>query len=398
MRRQQSTSSIKMKNVKSFYGAIFLIAVVIHLLYYASGHFTGWLNIFFENTTRGQDFFQIPNAAFSFLHGGSLQGELPAGVKPYTSCCAVNRNVYHPFFTLLVGLPLQLFSLWTSFGIWVTVHFIVSLFIVYFLWKRFSNHQFLYLSLSFYLLNSYHYYEIRGAQYHFLLILFTLLMVYELAIDKDNKKAGIYYFFTLLVKPIGLLWVIPLIIYRQFKTLAVGLGLYLLVSLPFILIPQGKYFFNNLWVFARTDAPNYNLIAIKHFLPIPANFFSLMKESLMVFLILYQIFRKPPLFYIIFLWVSFQLLFYSFTFEYHFTILSVFIAIGILLNYFVINSLELLPMLFLTLPTPIIFMRIFLKAPPILTPSQWSFTALWTSFWLLLLDIMIVFNNKIQSE
>jgi len=386
-----------MKNKKSFFKLIFLIAVVIHLLYYVSAHFTGWLNIFFENTTRGQDFFQIPNAAFSFIRGGSLQGELPPGVKPYTSCCAVNRNVYHPLFTLLIGIPLQLFSPWISFGIWATAHFIFSLITVYYLRRRFSDHKHLYLSLALYLLGSYHYYEIRGAQYHFLLTFFTLLMVYELAINKDNKKAGIYYFFTLLVKPVGLLWVVPLIIYRQFKTLAVGLGLYLLVSLPLILIPKGKYFFINLLGFIKTDLPFYNLIAIKHFLPIPVNFFNLMKVCLVVFLILYQIFRKPPLYYIIFLWISFQLLFYSFTFEYHYTILSVFIAIGILLNYLSLSGIEIIPIIFLTLPTPIILLRLFFKAPLILTLNQWAFTAVWSCFWLIFLDL-IIFKKALLEQ
>jgi len=82
-------------------------------------------------------------------------------------------------FTLLVGTPLQFFPSWMAFNIWLGVHILSTLFLVFFLWKKFENHKYLYFALSLYLLNSYHYYEIKHAQYHFLLLLFTVMFLYE---------------------------------------------------------------------------------------------------------------------------------------------------------------------------------------------------------------------------
>src|SRR5437764_834855 len=125
---------------------LFIISIVVHLFYYFSAYFTHTLDIFFVHVTQGQDFFQIPNAAYAFLHGGSLTGVVAGGQHAYINCCGVNNNVYHPLFTLLVGVPLQFFPPWTAFGIWAFVHLLITAGLVPFLWKKFNHHKYLYLA------------------------------------------------------------------------------------------------------------------------------------------------------------------------------------------------------------------------------------------------------------
>ena len=378
-----STKKVMILFKKNWQKILFITAFIIHLSFYVSAFYTHWWDVLFENVTTGQDFFQIPNAAYSFLHGGNLRGELPPGIKPYTSCCGVNGNVYHPLFTLLVGTPLQLFTPNTALKIWTFVHILISAILLLFLWKKFANHKYLYLALSLYLLNSYHYYEIKHAQYHFLLTFFTTLFLYESAIKGDTKRAGLWYFLSILIKPIGFLWILPLLIYKRFRTLTIGLGLYALASIPFIITPLGKYFFNNLGDNLNSQGPTYNLAAIVHFEKIPLVYIKIASLFSAIFLLIFQIIKKSELYSTIFLWVSFQLIFYALVYPYHYSITAGLICLGILLNQFSFKRNKILPLIILTLPTPILFLRWY-GAPAVLTPQQFSGIALWSIFWLTL--------------
>ena len=377
---------------------IFILSILIHLSFYVSSYFTHTFNIFFEHVTMGQDFFSVPNAAYSFLHGGTLTGELPIGIASYINCCGVNSNVYHPLFTLLIGLPLQLFQPWTAFGIWGALHLVASIVIVTFLWKKFRHHKYLYFALSFYLLNSYHYYEIQHAQYHFLVSLFTVFFLYEAEIKGDTRLAGVWYFLGLLIKPLGLLWIFPLVIYKRFQTSLIGLGIYILVSIPFLILPIGNYFFNNLFYRVDHQASTYNLFALTEFFPIQAEIIKYLAISLALLLLIFQFVVKPKFFSIIFLWISFQLIFYSLIFHYHYSILASLICLGILLNVIELkNPLALLSSVMLTIPTPIIFFH--LSGDPDILPTQHlSMVALWSIFWLTMLCAYIITSSFRKSS
>lgn len=377
---------------------IFVFAIAIHVSFYISVYFTHTLDIFFEHVTMGQDFFQIPNAAYSFLHGGTLAGELPKGLSPFIDCCGVNSNVYHPLFTLSVGVPLQFFQPWIAFGIWGTLHLVVSIVIVVFLWKKFRSHKYLYFALSFYLLNSYHYYEIKHAQYHFLLSLFTVLFLYESETKGDTKLAGIWYFLSLLIKPLGILWLLPLTIYRKFQTVITGLGIYLLVSIPFLILSFGAYYFNNLFNASTAQISTYNILALRDFFPIQTEIFRYIIIFFAIFLFIFQIIFKPKLFSIIFLWISFQLIFYSLVFHYHYSILASLICLGILLNVINLkNPLALLSSIMLTIPTPIIFFHL-LGDTDILPKQHLSMIALWSIFWLIMMCSYIITSSFRKAD
>src|SRR5258708_7472220 len=215
--------------------SLFCLSIFVHLYFYISAYFTHTLNPFFVHATIGQDFFQIPNGAYAFLHGGSLTGALPAGRAPYMNCCSVNPNVYHPLLTLLVGVPLQFFPPWTAMTIWAGVHLFVMALLIFFLWRKFGHHKYVYLALSLLLLNSNHYYEIWLTQYQFLVNFFTILFLYESIKHGDTGEAAVWLFLGLLIKPIGLLWIIPLLLFKRTKTVGIGFGLYALVTIGFSL-------------------------------------------------------------------------------------------------------------------------------------------------------------------
>lgn len=370
---------------------IFIISIFIHFFYYISAYFTHTLDIFFEHFTMGQDFFQIPNAAYSFLRGGTLTGSPPLGLSAYTNCCGVNSNVYHPLFTLLIGLPLQLLEPWRAFAAWGFLHFGASVFIVYFFWKRFKNHKYIYLALSFYLLNSYHYYEIQHAQYHFLLSFLTIIFIYEITTQTDTKKASLWYFLSLLVKPIGLLWAIPLLIYKKYMVLFWGVGLYVLFSLPFILLPFGRYFFSNIYSVMGQIFPTYNLYSLIHVVPIPIDYIKLFSYFSLFCIITICYFKKPPIFTLIFALTSYQLTFYPLTFHYQYSMLAGLFMLGVIFGM-IKNVLGYIAIIFLTIPTPIVFFHLA-GYPPNLAPREYSLNTLWSIFWVILLTVTLLFQK-----
>ena len=123
-----------------------------------------------------------------------------------------------------------------------------------------------------------------------------------------------------MVKPIGFLWILPLILYKKFKTLIFGLGIYLLFSLPFIIFGGGEYYFSNLINSFKAKYPSYNIFALTHFARINPNFFSMLSLLVASLLIWYQISKKPQVFLLIFLWISFQLVFYPYVYPYQYLI------------------------------------------------------------------------------
>lgn len=377
---------------KYFPLALFIISIFVHFFYYYSAFFGHSLDLFFENVTIGQDFFQVPNAAYSFLRGGDLRGNLPEGLVPYMDCCGVNSNVYHPFFTIITGVPLQMFSPWTSFSLWVAMHLIASIILIYYFLRNYKNNNHLFIALSFYLLNSYHYYEIKHAQYHFLLTFFLIILVSELVRNKNNLTTGVLYFLSLIIKPIGFLWLLPLILFKKYKTAFVSVGIFMAVSIPFLINPAGNYYFSNIIRASSSSLSNYNLMALGHFLNVAPEQFRTIIIISAVFLILFQLFKKPHVFYIFFLWTGFQLIFYSLVFHYYYTILAGFIALGIVLNLFSLKKIEAIPIIFLTLPSPVIIFRL-MGDPPILPEKHLSLVALWSVFWLTCLMIIVIWKS-----
>jgi len=336
----------------------FIFAIALHFGFYFSAFKTYSLNKFFLPVTPGQDFFQIPNGAYSFLHGGDFQGNIDGTKNAYTNCCGVNDNVYHPLFTLLVGTPLQFFSPWSAFYLWSFTHILVDIFIILFLVKKFKKNQYLVLALVVFLVSSFGYYEIWNNQYHFLLNFAVFLLVYEIATKGDTLKSGFYFFFSLLVKPIGVLWIVPLFVKKQFKTLSLGLGLFSVTTFPFWFLPQSQYYFQNIKNALENIYADWNIFFVLNFIGINVQNLTFIKNSVAFLLLLLSFsskFSSPSL---IMLWILFTLIFYPATFPYHFSILTFIVPLMILLKEIYLGFLEKVGIFFIIVPAPIVLLRI----------------------------------------
>jgi hypothetical protein len=387
-----------MKYVRKIFFIVFIIAVCFHGFYYISAFSTHTLDALYENITPGQDFFAIPGAAYAFLRGGTLEGSLPANTPPYATCCPVNSNVYHPVFTLLVGVPLQFLAPWTAYFVWVYVHALITLVTILYLWRHNRKNPILYFALSIYLLVSYHYYEIKMAQFHFLVVFFIMLLLHDLEKNGDTIRSGVWLFLSLLVKPIGLLFVIPLLLYKRWKTVLVGLGFFLLATIPTVIKPETRYYILNVINFSKSVSLNhYNLYAVANFLPFSLEQIHWLSYVVAIFLILYQILKKPLLFIVLALWTCFQLLFYNCTFAYHYVVVAVILALSFLFGYLRVTVRTIFIILLFILPTPAIYFHLR-GSPAILPYNEYEILAVWSSCTVVILATELIMATRRQIK
>lgn len=387
-----------MKSIKTYLTryAIFLYAIIIHLFFYISSlktytfdYFFSWGNV---HDHQGIDFYQVPNAAYAWLRGGDLIGDV-SNMAPYAYG---NRNVYHPLFTLLVGLPLQFLSPRIAFYVWFFVHFAVTfllvyIFLVFFGKKKHSGFAFLiFLGLF------PHYLEIWNGQYHFLLNagLFFLLLA---ALRKQEKAVdGFAYAWCLLVKPIGLLWLPILFLHKRFKTLSIGIGLYILATAPFIVNKTGIYYVQNLIERAKYPIGGppgiFTLDALLRFWDVSSYAVLFVKLCVVIGLLFIHWKLKLNLFQSFFLWIAFYLLFYDLVFEYHYTILAPILALGIISQKAFQTLFAKIISIFYLFPTPFFifhFFQIYSNGQNV-TDTGWVFLVLFRIMPLIALAIFIM--------
>lgn len=359
-----------MRHKKNLLTVFLILAAALHLTFYISAHRTGWFGIFFDHVTRGQDFFQIPNGAKAFLQGGTLVGHPPSGIMRYAECCGVNDNVYHPLFSLLIGIPLQTLQPWTAFMIWTGIHLLISIGILVYVWHAFRRHPLLVPALTLYLANSYHYYEIQHAQFHFLITAAFIVMFLELHRRGDNYLSGFLLAFSLLVKPVGFLYVIPLLLAGHWRTVGIGTGLFVASTLPLFAWAPGKYYVDNIIDAMGTVYPSYNLMALVRVFPeIHLTDITFIRNACAVALLVYQIWRKPPVPVILMLWSIFQLLFYSGVYHYYFAMTSGLILVALVTNSLKRSLTSVTAIVLLTLPSfPVLYFR--LAGDPAILPQE----------------------------
>jgi hypothetical protein len=315
------------------------IGLLIHIAFFISASGTKWFNYFFSGSSlhlccRGMDFYQIPNGAYSYWHGGSLS--VTQGTTHYlygVGFPAVNFNVYHPALTLLLGSFLILFSPAASFYVWMFIKLFVNLALLTYFYISFRQSKYIYLATFLSLINSTQYLEIEISQFQFVLNTALFLMLIALAKNEKSPLGGLFYFLTLISKPIGLLWIPVMFFKRQWKMLLIGLGLFLFTTSTFLYNHSGDYYVNNLW--GNFFTPNmagpiqiFTLDALlRYSTPLPDSALTVIKLSCLALVIILSAFKRISLQTGIFLAIAYYLLFYDMTFEYHYTTLIPILAI-----------------------------------------------------------------------
>ena len=316
------------------------IGVILHMLFYVSAWQTKWFNYYFSGSPlhlccRGLDFYQVPNGAYAFLHGGSLDGTPARGGHIFGQGFPINPNVYHPLFTLLLGGFLILFTPYASFYVWMLMKLLITIPVLLYFYKRFKGSKYLDLALFLTLINSTQYLEIEISQFQFALNIFLFIMLMNYTEHGDGIWNGICYFGTLLVKPVGFLWTPVLLFKQQYKTLLIGLSLFALTTGLFMINNVGDYFVHNLvahFLYPYKSGP-IQIITLDAFLRYtfhpPELLLSALKVMFLGFVVFLSAFKRIHLVTGLYLAIVYYLLFYDYVFEYHYTTLIPILAVGL---------------------------------------------------------------------
>lgn len=295
---------------------------------------------FFDSSThhccQGLDFYQVPNAAYAFFHGGELTGSLPDGIKKYSQNYVTNWNVYHPLLTLTLGSFFILFDPEISIRLWTFIKIFVTLGVVYYIYKNFKENKYLNFALFIFLINFSQYNEIRISQYQFLFNVFLLFFLINLVKNKNNLEGGILYFLTLIAKPIGLLWIPVLLVKKKFSVLVLGSLSFAISTLTFYLLGIGQYFIDNVsyHIFHPMETNNIDFMSLEAIL---RNSFGISLDAVriikmitlgIIYLIAFS--KRVNVLKATFLLVLYFLFFYDLVFQYHFSVLGPLLSICLL--------------------------------------------------------------------
>jgi len=319
--------------------ALLGIGLLIHIAFFISASRTKWFDYFFSGSSlhlccRGLDFYQVPNGAYSYWHGGSLSVTEHTTKYLYgIGLPAANSNVYHPLLTLLVGSFLILFSPVASFYVWMFIKLFVNLVLLTYFFISFRQSKYIYLATFLSLINSTQYLEIEISQFQFVLNTMLFLMLIVLAKHEKSPLGSLFYFLTLISKPIGFLW-IPLFFFkRQWKMLVIGLGLFVITTGIFLLNHSGDYYIDNLRGNFFTPIKGgpiqiFTLDALlRYSTSLPESALTAIKLSSLLLVIILSAFKRISLQTGLFLAIAYYLLFYDMAFEYHYTTLIPILAI-----------------------------------------------------------------------
>ncbi|GCE09820.1 hypothetical protein KDAU_71490 [Dictyobacter aurantiacus] len=319
---------------------LYYLGVCIYILFLVSVVWTGWFNVFFSGAAlhegaKGIDFYQLPNGAWAFWHGGSLTGDpLPGGVQ-YARPNFANSNVYHPLFTLTVGSLLALFSPEQSPYIWLGIKAILTLLLVaYFVWN-FREHKYVGLAAFIILTNFSNYLELAAWQFHFALNFFLFLMLILLVKKGSGMWSGVCYICGMFVKPIGILLIPTLILKGRWKQALIGVGCFGAVTLLYLSGGVGKYYTDNLitnFNLSGTLGPNQiiTLSALLHYrTQWPDFIYHAIQDIVLAVIVFLGMLKRIALPKAALFYITYFLCFYEQVFEYQWSTLAYILAICI---------------------------------------------------------------------
>lgn len=181
------------------------------------------------------------------------------------------------------------------------------------------------------LANAEQYLEMAIAQFQGVFNVLLLLFLIALVKHQSKRLCGVLYCLTLLVKPIGLLWIGVLLCKRRFNVAFIGGLLFVAATALFFFV--GGYYLNNLstHLFSpNIGGPNQiiTLQALLHYsAPLPSWLLKGIKYAALSLVLFCSALKRVQIAKGIFLAVVYYLLFYDLTYEYQWTRLAPGIAV-----------------------------------------------------------------------
>lgn len=348
---------------------IIILGFFIYLLFNVSALTNHFMDFFFFGSSihhccQGLDFYQIPNAFYAFINGGTLNGTLPEGIASYSSPYITNYNVYHPLITVILGAFFINFAPDVSINIWIYIKILITILTTFYIYKNFKENKFLAFALFIFLINFSQYNDIKISQYQFIFNISLVFLLINFAKNKDQFNGGALYFISLIAKPVGLLFAPVLIIKKKWYVLITGLSLFLVSTLTFKLIGVGDYYIDNIIYHLLTPIPTKGIdflsldALLRNGFGISENTVKIIKMISLFGIYLLSFNKKVHINKLLFLLVIYFLLFYDLVFQYHFSVLGPVLAVCVLTLKEFQSNLSRFLILIISLPTTYFIFRI----------------------------------------
>lgn len=320
---------------------LLILGFVVYFLFNISALTNHWFDFFFFGSSvhhccQGLDFYQIPNAAYALFHGGDLSGKLPEGILQYSQNYVSNYNVYHPLLTITLGSFFILFDPDNSIRLWTFIKMFITLGAVFYIYKNFTQNKYLNLAIFLFLINFSQYNDIKISQYQFVFNIFLLFFLTNLAKNKNKVVTGTLFFFTLIAKPISLLWIPALLIKKKFSVLVLGFSIFAISTLTFNFLGVGQYFTDNVFyhMFHPMQTKNIDFMSLEAILRNSFGFsielIKIIKLSILALIYFLALSKKTNIIKVIFLLILYFLFFYDLIFQYHFSVLGPLLSVCLL--------------------------------------------------------------------
>ncbi len=354
------------------YGRKFLlIGVLIHVLFYASVLSGGWLNIFFSGSSThyadpGIDFYQVVRGAWSWWHSGSLTGAALANKQVYAPALhyGVNKNVYSPLFTIVLGTVLMAFSPQAGYVAWIVIKMGLDVLLIGLFWRQVRDRPYGEFATFLLLANFSEYAELAAGQYHF--VFNACLLVFLLMLKRRSLVGSIlWYALGILVKPIGLLFVPALVFKRHWRIALFALALVVLATWPFLLNKSGTYYINNLVKeFFHPDAVGPDQVItlnalLRYFFHWPNAVYQAIQYVTLGLIVLLSARKQTPLAKSLFFSIAYFLLFYNLVYEYDWSTLAYVLPVCVLFCAEFQSPVARVCMLLTCLPSCFLLLRLF---------------------------------------
>lgn len=340
--------------------AILIALVTLHVSFYVSALWTNHFQAFYPWGTIHQaeykfiDYYQIPNGARGFLQNRNIAGN--------QSPVVVNFNVYHPIATFLIGIPLQLLTPAAGFIVYTLCKLLITAGIAYCLYRRFRNHPSFFPAACVFLGFFAQVVEIGIGQYHCLLTAATYGLLLSLQSSRSIKQS-MWFLIGLLVKPVGLLFFPAMFFGRARKACLMGIAIFAALTAVcyrfglttiYMMNISGRVF-TPLEVFLMTPT----LEGILRTLGLPSYGWLTVKGTFAGMILMFQMLRRPSLLIGLFQWVSYSLVCYSLSYDYHYTLLIPFLVLGLLREPAFNGTLAKGVIALCCLPSPFILLKHF---------------------------------------
>jgi hypothetical protein len=301
-------------------------------------------------------------------------------------CCQQGVNTAHPLVTLGIGGALALLpsSIATAVASAATALAFAAA-AVYFI-RRYRSWRWNLPLVAYVLVHPAVYEELRNPSLLPIKFAAIAALVVMAERKRDDIISGICWFAALLFDPLLMLLILPLILARRFRVIGVGLALYLLATIPYLVFPMGASYRQVLIDTVVFPAGAYTVASIARFMAMPTVILWIPILAVSLCLVYLQLRKRLPLGPMLAVWTILVTAVSGDTIPSSYLIVPILVTALISVRDIVVTPFLFSAMIAMVIPSPVLWFRIGAYGS-LLSSRDIGIAAVWTAYWSLAVGI-----------